>query len=267
MRAYPSPYGVNARPPPRLPQPDHRGRARRGREGRRHLGQRRLGRGPRRRREGLRPLAARRSPATRRWPWTRWAACSATPARSSRTRATPWSPRSTPRCRPSWRSSCTGRSRPPAAPPTPSPAASTPPTAARPWCSTPRPVASWRWPASRRYDPEVWSGGITSKQLERLYSEEAGTPLLSRATQGQFAPGSTWKPMMTAGALENGYSPGTHAGLLLGLPGRQPGLQELRVRRLRLHQLRQGARGLVQHLLLPGRLSTTGRSTAATRPT
>ena len=55
------------------------------------------------------------------------------------------------------------------------------------------------------YDPGVWVGGISSKQLERLYSEEAGTPLLSRATQGQFAPGSTWKPFMTAGALQNGY--------------------------------------------------------------
>jgi penicillin-binding protein 2 len=55
------------------------------------------------------------------------------------------------------------------------------------------------------YDPEVWVGGITSKALARLYSEKAGTPLLFRATQGQFAPGSTWKPFMTAGALENGY--------------------------------------------------------------
>ncbi|CAM3382402.1 penicillin-binding protein 2 [Nocardioides dubius] len=59
------------------------------------------------------------------------------------------------------------------------------------------------------YDPGVWAGGITQKQLSRLYSEKAGTPLLSRATQGQFAPGSTWKPMMTAGALTNGYSPST----------------------------------------------------------
>ena len=59
------------------------------------------------------------------------------------------------------------------------------------------------------YDPEIWSGGITSKQLKRLYSEKAGTPLLSRATQGQFAPGSTWKPVMTAGALENGFSTNT----------------------------------------------------------
>lgn len=56
------------------------------------------------------------------------------------------------------------------------------------------------------YDPSVWVGGITDKQLARLYSEAAGTPLLSRAFQGQFAPGSTWKPFMTVGALTNGYS-------------------------------------------------------------
>ncbi len=59
------------------------------------------------------------------------------------------------------------------------------------------------------YDPKVWVGGITSPQLARLYSEKAGTPLLSRATQGQFAPGSTWKPIMTAGALTNGFSQDT----------------------------------------------------------
>lgn len=59
------------------------------------------------------------------------------------------------------------------------------------------------------YDPDVWTGGISEDQLARLYSEKAGTPLLSRATQGQFAPGSTWKPFMTAGALTNGYSMGT----------------------------------------------------------
>jgi len=59
------------------------------------------------------------------------------------------------------------------------------------------------------YDPEVWVDGISSKELERLYSEKAGTPLLSRATQGQFAPGSTWKPFMTASALKAGYSTAT----------------------------------------------------------
>jgi penicillin-binding protein 2 len=59
------------------------------------------------------------------------------------------------------------------------------------------------------YDPGVWVGGISEKQLARLYSDRAGNPLLSRATQGQFAPGSTWKPMMSAGALTNGYSTST----------------------------------------------------------
>ncbi len=59
------------------------------------------------------------------------------------------------------------------------------------------------------YDPAIWAGGITQKQLKRLYSEAAGTPLLGRALQGQFAPGSTWKPFMTAGALTHGYGTDT----------------------------------------------------------
>jgi penicillin-binding protein 2 len=64
-------------------------------------------------------------------------------------------------------------------------------------------VAAAGFPA---YDPGVWVGGISRKELARLYSQKAGTPLLFRATQGQFAPGSTWKPFMAAGALQNGYS-------------------------------------------------------------
>ncbi|HYO38463.1 MAG TPA: penicillin-binding protein 2 [Nocardioidaceae bacterium] len=56
------------------------------------------------------------------------------------------------------------------------------------------------------YDPEMWVGGISSRQLGRLYAPGNGNPLLSRATQGQFAPGSTWKPVMTAGALSNGFT-------------------------------------------------------------
>jgi penicillin-binding protein 2 len=59
------------------------------------------------------------------------------------------------------------------------------------------------------YDPEVWVGGVSQRQLKELYSERAGTPLLGRATQGQLAPGSTWKPFMTAGALSNGYAEDT----------------------------------------------------------
>jgi len=67
------------------------------------------------------------------------------------------------------------------------------------------------------YDPQVWVGGITKKQLARLYSEKAGTPLLGRATQGQFAPGSTWKPFMTAGAMTHGLGPETRLDCSSGL--------------------------------------------------
>jgi penicillin-binding protein 2 len=59
------------------------------------------------------------------------------------------------------------------------------------------------------YDPAQWVGGITKKQLARLYSPTSGDPLLARAYQGQFAPGSTWKPFMTVGAFNNGLGPRT----------------------------------------------------------
>ncbi|MBA2956676.1 penicillin-binding protein 2 [Nocardioides sp. MAH-18] len=67
------------------------------------------------------------------------------------------------------------------------------------------------------YDPSVWVGGISKKQLSRLYDEGADNPLLGRATQGQFAPGSTWKPIMTVGALNNGFGPDTRLDCSSGL--------------------------------------------------
>src|SRR6188472_4271140 len=67
------------------------------------------------------------------------------------------------------------------------------------------------------YDPNQWVGGISSKQLKRLYSAKADNPLLFRATQGQFAPGSTWKPLMAATALSNGFSPDTRLDCSSGL--------------------------------------------------
>lgn len=67
------------------------------------------------------------------------------------------------------------------------------------------------------YDPSVWVGGISDKELAKLYSDEADNPLLSRVTQGQFAPGSTWKPVMTAGALTNGYSTDSTLGCPSGV--------------------------------------------------
>jgi penicillin-binding protein 2 len=59
------------------------------------------------------------------------------------------------------------------------------------------------------YDPGVWVGGISQRELDALYSPQAGTPLLSRALQAQLAPGSTFKPITTSAALANGYSTNT----------------------------------------------------------
>lgn len=67
------------------------------------------------------------------------------------------------------------------------------------------------------YDPSVWVGGISQRQLSQLYSQQADTPLLARATQGQFAPGSTWKPFMSVGALNNGFTPSTRLDCSSGL--------------------------------------------------
>lgn len=69
-----------------------------------------------------------------------------------------------------------------------------------------RVIASASYPS---YDPEVWVDGISDDQLKRLYSKKAGEPLLSRPTQAQLSPGSTWKPIMTAGALTHGFSTDT----------------------------------------------------------
>jgi penicillin-binding protein 2 len=67
------------------------------------------------------------------------------------------------------------------------------------------------------YDPGVWVGGISKKELSGLYSKAAGEPLLGRAMQGQFAPGSTWKPIMTVGALNNGFTPESRLDCSSGL--------------------------------------------------
>ena len=104
------------------------------------------------------------------------------------------------------------------------------------------------------YNPKVWVGGITSKQLGRLYSAKADNPLLFRATQGQFAPGSTWKPIMTTGALNNGFSPSTRLDCSSGFQVGNRLVQELRVGVLRVDRVRPCAADLLRHVLLPGRL-------------
>ena len=55
------------------------------------------------------------------------------------------------------------------------------------------------------YDPNIWENGITLAQAKRLYSEAAAVPALSRATQGAYAPASTFKVVSTAAAIRAGY--------------------------------------------------------------
>jgi penicillin-binding protein 2 len=56
------------------------------------------------------------------------------------------------------------------------------------------------------YDPNVWVGGISAKDYKQLTGKNSDYPLLNRAIQGQSAPGSTFKVVSTAAAVEAGYT-------------------------------------------------------------
>jgi penicillin-binding protein 2 len=57
------------------------------------------------------------------------------------------------------------------------------------------------------YNPSVWTNGISQKEFDALVGTEADAgPILNRATQGQYSPGSTWKVTSTAAAVADGYS-------------------------------------------------------------
>ncbi len=64
-------------------------------------------------------------------------------------------------------------------------------------------LAMASWPS---YDPSVWVGGISKTEYSALTATAANTPLLSRATQGQFVPASTFKIVSASAALQNGYT-------------------------------------------------------------
>ncbi len=53
------------------------------------------------------------------------------------------------------------------------------------------------------YDPGIWVGGVSQKQYRSLVKSDS---LSSNATQGLFAPGSTYKVVSTAAAGKEGYS-------------------------------------------------------------
>ncbi|MEV7283970.1 penicillin-binding protein 2 [Streptomyces sp. NPDC093252] len=55
------------------------------------------------------------------------------------------------------------------------------------------------------YDPNAWVGGISAKDYAALTGKSSNYPLLNRAIQGQAAPGSIFKVVSTAAAVQAGY--------------------------------------------------------------
>jgi penicillin-binding protein 2 len=56
------------------------------------------------------------------------------------------------------------------------------------------------------YNPSVWINGISQQQFNYLFGAASGDPIMNWATQGQYAPGSTFKVTSTAAAVADGYS-------------------------------------------------------------
>ncbi|HWG01904.1 MAG TPA: penicillin-binding protein 2 [Trebonia sp.] len=56
------------------------------------------------------------------------------------------------------------------------------------------------------YNPNVWTNGISENEFRYLFGGSSGEPILNYATQGEYAPGSTFKVTSTAAAVADGYS-------------------------------------------------------------
>ena len=69
--------------------------------------------------------------------------------------------------------------------------------------TTGRVVAMASYPT---YNPSIWTGGISEGQYRQLFGTGHGEPILNRVTQGEYAPGSTFKVTSTAAAVAAGYS-------------------------------------------------------------
>ncbi|GIH70214.1 penicillin-binding protein 2 [Sphaerimonospora thailandensis] len=54
------------------------------------------------------------------------------------------------------------------------------------------------------YDPSIWVGGIKEKDYRWLLSDKSGKPLVSRAINGTYAPGSTFKISSVSAMIANG---------------------------------------------------------------
>jgi penicillin-binding protein 2 len=56
------------------------------------------------------------------------------------------------------------------------------------------------------YNPSIWSGGISERQFNRLFGTAGGEPILDRATQGAYPPGSTFKVTTLTAGIKSGDS-------------------------------------------------------------
>ena len=56
------------------------------------------------------------------------------------------------------------------------------------------------------YNPSVWTNGLSEKEFKRLFGTSDGEPILERATQGEYPPGSTWKVTTLTAAVRSGNS-------------------------------------------------------------
>ena len=54
------------------------------------------------------------------------------------------------------------------------------------------------------YDPSQFANGISTEEFELLTSDDNYWPILNRAIQGSYAPGSTWKLVTSVAAIEHG---------------------------------------------------------------
>jgi penicillin-binding protein 2 len=69
--------------------------------------------------------------------------------------------------------------------------------------TTGRVVAMASYPT---YDPSVWSGGISQREFTRLFGTGNGEPILDRAMQGEYPPGSTFKVTTLTAGIKSGDS-------------------------------------------------------------
>jgi penicillin-binding protein 2 len=55
------------------------------------------------------------------------------------------------------------------------------------------------------YDPSVWTNGISKGEFSYLFGTSSGEPVMNWASQGEYAPGSTFKITSTAAAVADGF--------------------------------------------------------------